>query len=359
MSKIEKEINSFADFDKTVNLSNENKIIDKEIDIKNEEVNTEETSINETKEEIKEVVENEEIELDEEIKIIENQVTDIKKNDIIEEKKIEEEYTLDKTNIDINGDLGTKTIEDLILDLSQGEYSDTTKYAARDAIINFQNVGLRYKNDVVLDDVSLEIERGDFIYLVGESGAGKSSMIKMLYKEIDNTSGSIIVDSQNITKLKQTKYPMLRRKIGVIFQDYKLLKDKTVFENVAYTLEVTKYPKKKIKEKVNQTLEKVGIIEHANKFPDELSGGQQQRAAIARAVVDSPKIVVADEPTGNLDPENAISIMQLLEKINSEGTTVVMATHDVGIVNNFPKRVVLLGKRKILKETKGQYIYEK
>ncbi len=225
-------------------------------------------------------------------------------------------------------------------------------------LIEFRDVSLKYNREVILENVNLSIANGEFVYLVGESGAGKSSMIKMLYREVAVSGGAIIIDNQDITKLKSYQLPKLRRKVGVIFQDYKLLPDKTIFKNVSFSLEVTGYPRKKIKAKVMETLRKVGIASQAYKYPDELSGGQQQRAAIARAIVDEPIILVADEPTGNLDPENALAIMELLEKINEEGTTIVMATHDVGIVNNFPKRVVLLGKGKVLKESRGEYIYE-
>ncbi len=226
------------------------------------------------------------------------------------------------------------------------------------SIIEFRNVGLNYDGEVILDEVSINIRKGEFVYLVGESGAGKSSLIKMIYKEISNTKGSVFVEKENISKLNHKELPRLRRKIGVIFQDYKLLPDKTIKENVAFSLEVTKYPKDKIQKRVEEVLKKVGISSQADKYPDELSGGQQQRAAIARAIVDEPIILVADEPTGNLDPENALSIMDLLEQIHKDGTTIVMATHDVGIVNNFAHRVVLLGDKGIVKEDEGKYIYE-
>lgn len=225
-------------------------------------------------------------------------------------------------------------------------------------VIEFTHVGLEYELEEALIDINLKIYKGEFVYLVGESGAGKSSVIKMIYREVKNTKGDILIKNENITKFKNSQLPRLRRMVGVIFQDYKLLKDKTIFKNVSYSLEVTRYPKKKIKDRVNEILDKVGILEHADKYPNELSGGQQQRAAIARAIVDDPEFLVADEPTGNLDPENALAIMEILEKINNEGTTVIMATHDVGIVNNFPKRVVLIGNGKVIKETKGEYIYE-
>ncbi len=226
------------------------------------------------------------------------------------------------------------------------------------SIIEFRNVGLDYDGEIILDNVSINLNRGEFVYLVAASGAGKSSLIKMIYKERTNTKGSVFVEKENISKLHHKELPRLRRKIGVIFQDYKLLQDKTIRENVAFSLEVTNYPKGKIKERVEEVLKKVGIYSKADKYPDELSGGQQQRAAIARAIVDEPIILVADEPTGNLDPENALSIMALLEEIHKDGTTIVMATHDVGIVNNFAHRVVLLGDKGIVKEDEGKYIYE-
>ncbi len=228
----------------------------------------------------------------------------------------------------------------------------------KEPIIRLENIGLKYGSEVVLKDVNININQKEFVYLVGESGAGKSSVAKMLYKEIEPTKGHIYIQGEDITKYKSRQLPKLRRKIGVIFQDYKLLSDKTIYENVAFSLRVTGYPGSKIRPKVEEVLKKVGILEQAQKYPDELSGGQQQRAAIARAIVDNPIIIVADEPTGNLDPENALAIMELLEKINKEGTTIVMATHDVGIVNNFLNRVILLGDGKVLKEAQGEYIYE-
>lgn len=225
-------------------------------------------------------------------------------------------------------------------------------------LIVFDNVHLKYGRDEVINGITLKIYPGEFVYFVGKSGAGKSSLIKMIYREVLNTSGKVIVDRDNITKYKNRRMPYLRRKIGVIFQDYKLLPNKTVYENVLYSLEVTGYKKSLRKNKVLDTLKRVGIIDKKDKFPDELSGGQQQRVAIARAIVDDPLIVVADEPTGNLDPENAIGIMEILQKINANGTTVVMATHDVGIVNKYSRRVILLGDGNIVKESLGGYIYE-
>lgn len=225
-------------------------------------------------------------------------------------------------------------------------------------LITFENIHLKYGKDEVVKNISLQIFRGEFVYFVGKSGAGKSSLIKMLYREVKNTAGRLNVDGENITRFKNSKLPKLRRKVGVVFQDFKLLSDKTVYENVMFSLEVTKYKKSLRKEKVLETLKKVGIIEKKDFFPNELSGGQQQRVAIARAIVSDPLILVADEPTGNLDPENAIAIMEILSRINETGTTIVMATHDVGIVNKYSSRVVLFKNGEIERESEGGYIYE-
>ena len=225
-------------------------------------------------------------------------------------------------------------------------------------LIYFDKVKLAYGKDEVIKGVDLKIYKGEFIYFVGKSGAGKSSLIRMIYREVRNTDGRLMIDKENITRYKPRNMPKLRRKVGVIFQDYKLLPDKTVMENVMYSLEVTRFKKSLRKEKVLDTLKRVGIIEKKDKFPNELSGGQQQRVAIARAIVSDPLILVADEPTGNLDPENAIAIMEILKKINERGTTVVMATHDVGIVNKYSNRVVLFKDGIIENEVDGGYIYE-
>lgn len=225
-------------------------------------------------------------------------------------------------------------------------------------IVVFDKVSLKYDDELVIDELDLEIYEGEFVYFVGASGAGKSSLAKLVYREINNTGGNIYVDGQNITQLKSKEMPYLRRKVGVIFQDYKLLKDRTIYENVRYSLDVTGYPADKREAQVLKTLERVGILDQKDKYPDELSGGQQQRVAIARAIVDDPKIIVADEPTGNLDPENALQIMEILMNINKTGTTLIMATHDVGIVNIYKNRVVLLKDGKVANEVEGEYIYE-
>lgn len=303
---------------------------------------------------------------------------DFDKDDIQSSKKTEADIKLDFLKQDLqnksdvqeeqkkhinNQDLLNEENKDILEEkLSNEDYRiqkmETKFMSDNDEVIKFDNVSLEYENEIVLTGVNLTICKGEFVYLVGESGAGKSSMIKMIYREIKNDEGTLTIKNKDVTRLKMKNLPSLRRMVGVIFQDYKLLKDKTIFDNVAYALQVTRYPKRKIKARVEYILDKVGILDQKDKYPDELSGGQQQRASIARAIVGDPEILVADEPTGNLDPENALAIMEILETINNEGTTVVMATHDVGIVNNFPKRVVLLGNGSILKETKGEYIYE-
>lgn len=226
------------------------------------------------------------------------------------------------------------------------------------AIIEYRDVHLDFGQEKIINGINLDIHEGEFVYFIGKSGAGKSSLTKMIYRDIVNTEGTLIVDSTNVTKLKSRNLHHLRRKVGVIFQDYKLLNDRTVYENVKYSLEVTNYPKAKRKDQVLKVLKLVGIHSLRDKYPNELSGGQQQRVAIARAIVDDPKIIVADEPTGNLDPSNALVIMKLLEKINKSGTTVVMATHDVGIVNKFTHRVVLIGEGNVLSDNMGGYTYE-
>lgn len=232
------------------------------------------------------------------------------------------------------------------------------KIDKKKVMVSFDNIGLSFDDEQIFKDLSLKIYEGEFVYFVGSSGAGKSSLAKMIYREVKSSGGNIYVDGENITTMKSNEMPYLRRKIGVIFQDYKLLKDKTIYENVKYSLDVTGYDKDKRKEQVIKTLKRVGILEQKDKYPSELSGGQQQRVAIARAIVDDPKIIVADEPTGNLDPENALQIMEILMNINKTGTTFVMATHDVGIVNIFKKRVVLLKDGKVANEVEGEYIYE-
>ncbi len=232
---------------------------------------------------------------------------------------------------------------------------DTT---GKDVVIEFKDVALKIEREQILRDIDIKIHEGEFVYFVGASGAGKSSMVKMIYREAKNTKGTLTVLGKNVTKMRQGQLPALRRKVGVVFQDFKLLPDKTIYENVKFSLDVTGYPRKKKHEQVLKVLRQVGITAQKDKYPNELSGGQQQRAAIARAIVDEPSILVCDEPTGNLDPENAIQIMEIITEINESGTTVLMATHDVGIVNKYKHRVVLMKNGRISNESEGEYIYE-
>lgn len=225
-------------------------------------------------------------------------------------------------------------------------------------IIDMNDLNLDIENDKILRHINLSVHQGEFVYFVGTSGAGKSSLIKLIYRERKITSGKLKVLDYEVNRLRRRKVSNLRREIGVIFQDFKLLSDKTIYENVKFTLDVTGVKENLKKNMVFDVLKQVGIYEHRNKFPDELSGGQQQRAAIARAIVDKPSILVCDEPTGNLDPENAIAIMEILKDINTNGTTILMATHDVGIVNRYQSRVILIENGKIIDETEGSYIYK-
>lgn len=200
-------------------------------------------------------------------------------------------------------------------------------------MIVFDNVTKYYKSNVGLEKVSVHINKGDFVFLVGPSGAGKSTFIKLILKEIDATSGSIKVRGREVTTMSNRQVPILRRNIGIVFQDFRLLPKKTVYENVAFAMEIIHQPKSLIKKYVPQVLSMVGIASKANKYPDELSAGEQQRVAIARAIVNRPRILIADEPTGNLDPDTAWEIMQLLDQINKRGTTILMVTHAKDIVD--------------------------
>lgn len=203
-----------------------------------------------------------------------------------------------------------------------------------------------------IEDVSLEIKQGEFVFLVGPSGAGKSTLLRLLTRENLPTSGKILVANKDITRLKSGEIPQYRRKIGFIFQDFKLLDDRTVFENVALTLEVLGKTEVEIAKQVEHTLKLVEIWDRRNLFPRQLSGGEAQRTAIARAIVAKPEIVLADEPTGDLDPKTAWGVIQLMNEINSWGTTIIMATHNSEIVNTLKRRVVILKKGGIVKDTK-------
>ena len=207
-----------------------------------------------------------------------------------------------------------------------------------------------------LDDVTFHINKGEFVFVVGSSGSGKTTLIKLLLKELNPTQGEITVEGKAYSKMKRKEVPMLRRKLGVVFQDFRLLKDRTVFENVAFAQQVIEKSNKEIRREVPAMLTMVGLAEQYKQYPRELSGGEQQRVAIARAMVNQPEIILADEPTGDLDPKNSAEIMQLLEEINRRGTTVVVVTHNREIVDQMQKRVIRLKKGKIISDVeKGGY----
>ena len=224
-------------------------------------------------------------------------------------------------------------------------------------MISLQHVTKVYKTGTVaLDDVSLEIEKGDFVFVVGSSGSGKSTFIRLLLKEEEATKGEIFVAGKALSKLSPWKVPHLRRNIGTVFQDYKLLQDKTVFDNVAFALDVIGKPKHVIDARVPEILEIVGLGDKLNSFPDQLSGGEQQRVSIARACVNRPLLLLADEPTGNLDPTTSVDIMRMLDKVNRMGTTIVMATHDQAIVDAMRRRVIEIEKGQIVRDqARGVY----
>lgn len=220
-------------------------------------------------------------------------------------------------------------------------------------MIEFKNISKIYEdNTVALKNINLAIKKGEFLFLVGPSGSGKSTFIKLLIKEIDESNGNIYIAGRNISNLKSSRIPQLRRNIGCVFQDYKLLPNKTVFENVAFTLEVIGKPAYEIKIRVPQVLKLVGLYSKLNSYPHQLSAGEQQRVSIARAFVNRPPILLADEPTGNLDPGTAEGIMKILSRINLIGTTVLMATHDRNIVNSMRRRVVELEEGEIIRDQK-------
>ena len=227
-------------------------------------------------------------------------------------------------------------------------------------LIRLKKVTKTYKTGVTaLYDLDLSIEKGDFVFIIGSTGCGKSTIIKMIYREEKPTKGEIIVGGKDISKVWNSKVYKIRRKMGVVFQDYKLLEKSTVYENVAFALEVFGLPKQEIHKKVIKALELVGLKNKVKSFPHQLSGGEQQRVAIARAIVNEPKLLICDEPTGNLDPDTSMEIMKVLEAINDLGTTIIMVTHDREIVNKMKKRTILLEAGRILKDyEKGTYKYE-
>lgn len=227
-------------------------------------------------------------------------------------------------------------------------------------LIVLKNVKKQYKTGVVaIHDLSLNIKKGDFVFVIGSTGCGKSTLIKMLYREEKPNKGKIIVGGIDVAKLRNSKVYKLRRKIGVVFQDFKLLNKSTVYENVAFALEVLGLPKDEIYDKVIKALELVGLKHKAKNYPNQLSGGEQQRVAIARAIVNGPKLLICDEPTGNLDENTSMEIMEVLEAINKMGTTIIMVTHDTVIVDKLKKRTILLDSGRILRDfEKGTYSNE-
>jgi cell division transport system ATP-binding protein len=224
-------------------------------------------------------------------------------------------------------------------------------------LISIKNVVKQYKNGVTaVYDLDLKVSKGDFIFIIGSSGSGKSTIIKMLYREEKPTKGEIIIGGIDVGKLKNNKVYKLRRKLGIVFQDFKLLPKLTVFENVAFSLQILGLHQKEIREKTLKALELVGLKNKAKNYPDQLSGGEQQRVAIARAIVNGPKLLLCDEPTGNLDPNTSWEIMKVLEAINNLGTTIIMATHDKEMVDRMKKRVIQIEEGKIIKNyEKGTY----
>lgn len=227
-------------------------------------------------------------------------------------------------------------------------------------MIQMKKVYKKYSNGIMAaNGFDVQINSGEFVYVVGPSGAGKTTFIKMMYREEKPTKGTIFVDNVDISTLKPKRVPYLRRNIGVVFQDFKLLNRLTVYENIAFALEVIEEQPKVIKNRVMEVLDLVGLKHKARMMPDELSGGEQQRISIARSIVNKPKVVIADEPTGNLDPETSWEIMNLFEEINARGTTIVMATHNREIVNTIRHRVIAIENGVIVRdEQRGEYGYE-
>lgn len=227
-------------------------------------------------------------------------------------------------------------------------------------MIRLQNITKEYEKGVkALDDVTLHIGKGEFVFLVGSSGAGKSTLIKLLMKEVEPDKGKLYLNNKNITKVKNRRVPKIRRNIGMVFQDFRLLQNKTVYENIAFAIEIIGGSSREIRKQVPQVLSMVGLSHKANSYPNQLSGGEQQRVSIARAIVNHPTVLIADEPTGNLDPDTAWEIMKLLKYINRRGTTVLMATHAKDIVDIMQKRVIALSDGQVIRDDrKGVYDHE-
>ena len=223
-------------------------------------------------------------------------------------------------------------------------------------MIELRNVKKEYsKGNAALNGVSVKIERGEFVFIVGDSGSGKSTLIKLLLKELEPTEGTITINNKKLNKIKRRQIPKFRRNIGVVFQDFRLLKDRNIYDNVAFAQKVIGESNRSIKKNVPSMLSMVGLAAKYRSYPRQLSGGEQQRVAIARALINEPKILLADEPTGNLDNHNAWEIMKLLEEINSRGTTVVVVTHNLEIVKAMNKRVITMKKGVVVEDSEGDY----
>ncbi|MDR7866363.1 MAG: cell division ATP-binding protein FtsE [Sporomusaceae bacterium] len=227
-------------------------------------------------------------------------------------------------------------------------------------MIHMAGVSKIYSNgSVALSDITVDIDKGDFVFIVGPSGAGKSTFIKLLFREELPTSGELYVNGRNVAELEAAEVPYLRRGLGIVFQDFRLLPNKTVYENVAFAMEVIESPRREIQKRVYHVLDLVGLRHKARNYPGHLSGGEQQRVAIARAIVNNPTVVIADEPTGNLDPDTSWEIMKIFERINKAGTTMVMATHDKMVVDGMKRRVIAIEQGRIARDQEGgQYGYE-
>jgi len=224
-------------------------------------------------------------------------------------------------------------------------------------VIEFKSVSKTYPNGTLaLNNINLTINKGEFAFIVGSSGSGKSTMLKLIMKEEDPTEGEVFVNGYQVSSLNRKQVPYLRRSIGVVFQDFRLLPNKTVYENVGFAMQITEAMPKEIRRQVPMALALVGLSKKANAYPNQLSGGEQQRVALARALVNNPALLIADEPTGNLDPETSWEIMKLLSEVNYRGTTVIVATHEKGIVDTMKKRVIAIDKGQIVRDQeKGQY----
>lgn len=227
-------------------------------------------------------------------------------------------------------------------------------------MIHMAGVSKIYSNgSVALSDITVDIDKGDFVFVVGPSGAGKSTFIKLVFREELPTSGELTVNGRDVTVMLPAEVPFLRRGLGIVFQDYRLLPNKTVYDNIAFAMEVIEAPRREIQKRVNYVIDLVGLKQKTRAYPAHLSGGEQQRVAIARAIVNNPLVVIADEPTGNLDPDNSWEIMKIFERINKAGTTILMATHDKPVVDAMKKRVIAIEKGRIVRDQeKGVYGYE-